>query len=247
MKNEKLLTIEGLCANAGNKQVLKGVDIEIRPSEVHAVMGPNGSGKSTLANVLMGRPGYQVTAGSITVDGVDILPLKTWERSQAGMFIAMQQPIEVPGVKVPDLITETAINAGLDPQDSLSLLYEEAKSLGIDENFIDRELNVDLSGGEKKRNETLQLLVSKPSYAILDEIDSGLDIDSLVLIAKRIQKATEDSQLGVLAITHFSRLLEILEPDKIHVLVDGQIVETGSAELAVRLEEEGYQKFLKKV
>ena len=195
----------------------------------------------------MGRPGYKVTSGSITVDGIDILPLKTWERAQAGMFIAMQQPIEVPGVKITDLITERAVRSGLDPKESLSLLHEEAKNLRIDENFVDRELNVDLSGGEKKRNETLQLLVSKPSYAILDEIDSGLDIDSLVLISKRIQKATEDSQLGVLAITHFSRLLEILEPDKIHVLVDGQIVETGSAELAVQLEEEGYQKFLKKV
>ena len=247
MTNEKLLIIEGLFANAGSKEVLKGVDIQIRPSEVHAVMGPNGSGKSTLAHVLMGRPGYKVTSGSITVDGIDILPLKTWERAQAGMFIAMQQPIEVPGVKITDLITERAVRSGLDPKESLSLLHEEAKNLRIDENFVDRELNVDLSGGEKKRNETLQLLVSKPSYAILDEIDSGLDIDSLVLISKRIQKATEDSQLGVLAITHFSRLLEILEPDKIHVLVDGQIVETGSAELAVQLEEEGYQKFLKKV
>ena len=247
MTNEKLLIIEGLCANAGSKEVLKGGDIQIRPSEVHAVMGPNGSGKSTLAHVLMGRPGYKVTSGSITVDGIDILPLKTWERAQAGMFIAMQQPIEVPGVKITDLITERAVRSGLDPKESLSLLHEEAKNLRIDENFVDRELNVDLSGGEKKRNETLQLLVSKPSYAILDEIDSGLDIDSLVLISKRIQKATEDSQLGVLAITHFSRLLEILEPDKIHVLVDGQIVETGSAELAVQLEEEGYQKFLKKV
>ena len=247
MTNEKLLIIEGLCANAGSKEVLKGVDIQIRPSEVHAVMGPNGSGKSTLAHVLMGRPGYKVTSGSITVDGIDILPLKTWERAQAGMFIAMQQPIEVPGVKITDLITERAVRSGLDPKESLSLLHEEAKNLRIDENFVDRELNVYLSGGEKKRNETLQLLVSKPSYAILDEIDSGLDIDSLVLISKRIQKATEDSQLGVLAITHFSRLLEILEPDKIHVLVDGQIVETGSAELAVQLEEEGYQKFLKKV
>ena len=127
MTNEKLLIIEGLCANAGSKEVLKGVDIQIRPSEVHAVMGPNGSGKSTLAHVLMGRPGYKVTAGSITVDGIDILPLKTWERSQAGMFIAMQQPIEVPGVKITDLITERAVRSGLDPKESLSLLHEEAK------------------------------------------------------------------------------------------------------------------------
>ncbi|MEC7810512.1 MAG: Fe-S cluster assembly ATPase SufC [Actinomycetota bacterium] len=245
MTKEKVLTIEGLCASAGSKQVLNGVDIEIRPSEVHAVMGPNGSGKSTLAHVMMGRPGYEVTSGSITLDGVNILPLKTWERSQAGMFIAMQQPIEVPGVKVSDLITEAATSSGLDPKDSLSLLYEEAKNLGIENELIERELNVDLSGGEKKRNETLQLLVSNASYAILDEIDSGLDLDSLALVAKRIQQATEDSQLGVLAITHFSRLLDILEPDKVHVLVDGKIVKTGSVELASQLEEDGYQKFLK--
>lgn len=245
MTSEKVLTIEGLCASAGGKQVLNGVDIEIRPSEVHAVMGPNGSGKSTIAHVLMGRPGYEVISGSITLDGVNILPLKTWERSQAGMFIAMQQPIEVPGVKVSDLITEAATSSGLDPEVSLSLLHEEAKNLGIEDEFIERELNVDLSGGEKKRNETLQLLVSNASYAILDEIDSGLDLDSLGVVAKRIQKATEDSQLGVLAITHFSRLLDILEPDKVHVLVDGKIVETGSVDLASQLEEDGYQKFLK--
>ncbi len=245
MTSEKVLTIEGLCASAGGKQVLNGVDIEIRPSEVHAVMGPNGSGKSTIAHVLMGRPGYEVISGSITLDGVNILPLKTWERSQAGMFIAMQQPIEVPGVKVSDLITEAATSSGLDPEVSLSLLHEEAKNLGIEDEFIERELNVDLSGGEKKRNETLQLLVSNASYAILDEIDSGLDLDSLAVVAKRIQKATEDSQLGVLAITHFSRLLDILEPDKVHVLVDGKIVETGSVDLASQLEEDGYQKFLK--
>ena len=188
MTSEKVLTIEGLCASAGSKQVLNGVDIEIRPSEVHAVMGPNGSGKSTLAHVMMGRPGYEVTSGSITLDGVNILPLKTWERSQAGMFIAMQQPIEVPGVKVSDLITEAATSSGLDPKDSLSLLYAEAKNLGIEDELIERELNVDLSGGEKKRNETLQLLVSNASYAILDEIDSGLDLDSLALVARRINK-----------------------------------------------------------
>ena len=245
MTSEKVLIIEDLCVKASNKQVLKGVNLEIRPSEVHAVMGPNGSGKSTLAHALMGRPGYEVTSGSITLDGVDLLSLKTWERSQAGMFIAMQQPIEVPGVKVSDVITEAAVISGLDSEKSLSLLHAEAKNLEIEDEFIERELNVDLSGGEKKKNETLQLLVSNSSYAILDEIDSGLDLDSLALVARRIQQATEDSQLGVLAITHFSRLLEILEPDKVHVLVDGQIVETGSVDLASQLEEDGYQKFLK--
>ena len=245
MKNKKFLNIEGLCATASGKKVLNGVDIQIKPSEVHAVMGPNGSGKSTLAHVLMGRPGYEVTSGSITIDGLDVLPLKTWERAQAGMFIVMQQPIEVPGVKISDLLTEVAVASKLDPQESLSLLREEAVNLGIDESLLSRELNVDLSGGEKKRNETLQLLVSEASYAILDEIDSGLDLDSLALVAERINRAAKDDQLGVLAITHFNRLLDILEPDQVHVLVDGCIVETGPAELALQLEKDGYQKFSK--
>ena len=208
-------------------------------------MGPNGSGKSTLAHVLMGRPGYEVTSGSISIDGVDVLSLQTWQRAQAGMFIVMQQPIEVPGVKISDLLTEVAVASELDPQESLSLLREEAANLKIDESLLDRELNVDLSGGEKKRNETLQLLVSKAKYAILDEIDSGLDVDSLALVAERINRAAKSDQLGVLAITHFNRLLDILEPDQVHVLVDGRIVETGSAELALQLEKDGYQKFLK--
>ena len=245
MTNEKFLNIEGLCAKAGGKKVLNGIDIQIKPSEVHAIMGPNGSGKSTLAHVLMGRPGYEVTSGSISIDGVDVLSLQTWQRAQAGMFIVMQQPIEVPGVKISDLLTEVAVASELDPQESLSLLREEAVNLKIDESLLDRELNVDLSGGEKKRNETLQLLVSKAKYAILDEIDSGLDLDSLALVAERINRAAKSDQLGVLAITHFNRLLDILEPDQVHVLVDGRIVETGSAELALQLEKDGYQKFLK--
>lgn len=245
MTNEKFLNIEGLCAKAGGKKVLNGIDIQIKPSEVHAIMGPNGSGKSTLAHVLMGRPGYEVTSGSIFIDGVDVLSLQTWQRAQAGMFIVMQQPIEVPGVKMSDLLTEVAVASELDPQESLSLLREEAANLKIDESLLERELNVDLSGGEKKRNETLQLLVSKAKYAILDEIDSGLDVDSLALVAERINRAAKSDQLGVLAITHFNRLLDILEPDQVHVLVDGRIVETGSAELALQLEKDGYQKFLK--
>ena len=245
MTNEKLLNIEGLCATASGKKVLNGVDIQIKPSEIHAIMGPNGSGKSTLAHVLMGRPGYEVTSGSITIDGLDVLSLQTWERAQAGMFIVMQHPIEVPGVKISDLLTEVAVASELDPQESLSSLREEAANLGIDESLLDRELNVDLSGGEKKRNETLQLLVSEANYAILDEIDSGLDVDSLALVAERINRVAKDDKLGVLAITHFNRLLDILKPDQVHVLVDGRIVETGPAELALQLEKDGYQKFLK--
>jgi len=245
MTNEKFLNIEGLCATASGKKVLNGVDIQIKPSEIHAIMGPNGSGKSTLAHVLMGRPGYEVTSGSITIDGLDVLSLQTWERAQAGMFIVMQHPIEVPGVKISDLLTEVALAYELNPQESLSSLREEAANLGIDESLLDRELNVDLSGGEKKRNETLQLLVSEANYAILDEIDSGLDVDSLALVAERINRVAKDDKLGVLAITHFNRLLDILKPDQVHVLVDGRIVETGPAELALQLEKDGYQKFIK--
>jgi len=245
MTNEKFLNIEGLCATASGKKVLNGVDIQIKPSEIHAIMGPNGSGKSTLAHVLMGRPGYEVTNGSITIDGLDVLSLQTWERAQAGMFIVMQHPIEVPGVKISDLLTEVALAYELNPQESLSSLREEAANLGIDESLLDRELNVDLSGGEKKRNETLQLLVSEANYAILDEIDSGLDVDSLALVAERINRVAKDDKLGVLAITHFNRLLDILKPDQVHVLVDGRIVETGPAELALQLEKDGYQKFIK--
>ena len=245
MTNEKFLNIEGLCATASGKKVLNGVDIQIKPSEIHAIMGPNGSGKSTLAHVLMGRPGYEVTSGSITIDGLDVLSLQTWERAQAGMFIVMQHPIEVPGVKISDLLTEVALAYELNPQESLSSLREEAANLGIDESLLDRELNVDLSGGEKKRNETLQLLVSEANYAILDEIDSGLDVDSLALVAERINRVAKDDKLGVLAITHFNRLLDILKPEQVHVLVDGRIVETGPAELALQLEKDGYQKFIK--
>jgi len=240
MSVERVLRIESLRACAADTEVLRGIDLEIRPGEVHAVMGPNGSGKSTLSHVLMGRPGYEVTGGSVTLDGVDLLGLTPWERAQAGLFLCLQHPIEVPGVSLEALLTEAARAGGRDPDAVREALATEAGSLGIDERLLDRPLNVDLSGGEKKRNEALQLGVLGARYAVLDEIDSGLDVDALATVSRRIQEATDEDGLGVLAITHFARLLEVLEPDRIHVLSRGTIRVTGGHELAEQLEAEGY-------
>ena len=236
-----MLRVEGLCARVGTVEILNGIDLEIRPGEVHAVMGPNGSGKSTLAHVLMGRPGYQVTGGQVTLDGVDLLGLEPWERAQAGLFLALQQPTEVPGVSLVAVATEAARAAGRTIDTVPAVLAAEAQRIGIEPRFLDRSLNVDLSGGEKKRNEILQLSVLAPRYAVLDEIDSGLDIDALALVAARIKDATDQDDLGVLAITHFSRLLDVLKPDRVYVLGDGRIRVSGGPELVVRLEAEGYR------
>jgi Fe-S cluster assembly ATP-binding protein len=240
MSDERVLRITGLRARVAETEILRGIDLEIRPGEVHAIMGPNGSGKSTLSHVLMGRPGYEVTGGSVTLDGVDLLELAPWERAQAGLFLCLQHPTEVPGVSLEALLTEAARAGGRDPDTVRQALITEAGRLGIDEHFLDRPLNVDLSGGEKKRNEALQLGVLGARYAVLDEIDSGLDVDALATVARRIQEATEEDGLGVLAITHFARLLEVLEPDRIHVLSRGSIQVTGGPELAEQLEAEGY-------
>ena len=240
MTGEHVLRIEDLWASVGGIGILQGIDLEIRPGEVHAVMGPNGSGKSTLSHVLMGRPGYEVTAGSVTLDGVDLLGLAPWERAQAGLFLCLQHPTEVPGVSLEALLVEAARAGGRDPDAVRDALVAEAGRLGIDERLLDRPLNVDLSGGEKKRNEALQLGVLGARYAVLDEIDSGLDVDALVTVSRRIQEATDEDNLGVLAITHFARLLEVLEPNRVHVLAQGSIRASGGPELAEQLETEGY-------
>lgn len=244
------LRIEGLHASAGDTEILQGVDLEVSSGRVHAVMGPNGSGKSTLAHVVMGRPGYEVTAGSVTLDGVDVLSLAPWERAQAGLFLAMQHPTEVPGVSAAQALAEAlALRAGDDgPSDdqlerTRSLLEAEAAAVGLKAELVARPLNVDMSGGEKKRNETVQLAVLQPRIAILDEIDSGLDIDALRACANRIEALTE-AGLGVLAITHFTRVLEYLRPDEVHVIVDGRIVDSGGPELAEALEADGYTPYL---
>ncbi|MEE2767785.1 MAG: Fe-S cluster assembly ATPase SufC [Actinomycetota bacterium] len=244
MSGDRALRIEGLCARVGTVGILDGIDLEVLPGEVHAIMGPNGSGKSTLAHVLMGRPGYQVTEGRVTLDGVDLLALEPWERAQAGLFLALQQPTEVPGVTLKGVATEAARAAGRPAEGVPATLVAEAERIGVDEKFLERSLNVDLSGGEKKRNEILQLGVLAPRYAVLDEIDSGLDVDALTLVAQRVQDATNEDGLGVLAITHFSRLLEILEPDRVHVLSSGHIQVSGGPELVDRLEADGYRDLL---
>jgi Fe-S cluster assembly ATP-binding protein len=242
------LCIEGLRAGVSGKEILRGVSLTVRSGEVHAVMGPNGSGKSTLAHVLMGRPGYEVLAGSVTLDGVDLLSLPTWQRARAGLFLGMQHPIEVPGVSLVRSLTAARPGApegeaGATGSDVEARLRTEAGRIGFDERFLDRSLNVDLSGGERKRNETIQLGVLRPRFAVLDEIDSGLDIDALGAVGKRVQEATAEWDLGVLAITHFRRLLAVLHPDVVHVLSEGRIVASGEPELAEIVDRTGYGSF----
>ncbi len=237
------LIIEGLRAAVDGREILTGVDLTVRSGEVHVVMGPNGSGKSTLSYVLAGHPRYEVLGGSVRLDGVELLELPAWERARAGLFLAFQYPVEVPGVALRDLLLESART----PDDATvveSRMRAEAARIGFDERFLERPLNVDLSGGEKKRNETLQMAVLAPVVAVLDEIDSGLDVDALRLVARRIEAATRDEDLGVLAITHYSRLLEELEPDAVHVFVGGRIQRSGGSELAAELEETGYEAYL---
>jgi Fe-S cluster assembly ATP-binding protein len=234
------LLIEDLHAEVAGRQILRGIDLLVRSGQVHAVMGPNGSGKSTLSHVLLGRPGYQVTSGRVTLDGVDLLGLPTWKRAQAGLFLAMQYPIEVPGVALSDALGEAFRAGGRDPAEVPARLATEAARVGLDPRFLARPLNVDLSGGERKRNETVQLGVLRPRFAVLDEIDSGLDVDALRAVARRVEAATTETGLGVLAITHYTRLLSELRPDVTHVLSKGRIVVSGGPELADELERTGY-------
>lgn len=238
------LKISGLCAEVADKQILNGIDLEINSGEVHAIMGPNGAGKSTLSAVIMGKPGYTVTAGSVTLDGVDLLALPTWKRALAGLHLVMQYPTEVPGVHVDEMLTEALTARGRDTKDLTARIASEASQINFDEALVSRALNVDLSGGEKKRNETLQLGVLEPKIAILDELDSGLDIDALRDCARRVEAATQQNNLGVLAITHYVRLLEELKPDVVHILSAGRIVKTGGPELADVLERDGYAAFV---
>jgi Fe-S cluster assembly ATP-binding protein len=242
------LCIEGLRAGVPGREILRGISLTVRSGEVHAVMGPNGSGKSTLAHVLMGRPGYEIMDGSVTLDGIDLLALPTWQRARAGLFLGMQHPIEVPGVSLVSSLTAArpsipADEVGANGSDIAERLRTEAARIGFDERFLDRPLNVDLSGGERKRNETLQLGVLQPRFAVLDEIDSGLDVDALGAVGRRVQEATEEWGLGVLAITHFRRLLDVLHPDVVHVLSDGRIVATGERELAEIVDRTGYAAY----
>lgn len=238
------LEIKGLTANVGDKEILKGIDLVVSSGEVHAVMGPNGAGKSTLSAVIMGKPGYTVTGGSITLDGQDVLAMPTWQRATAGLHLVMQYPTEVPGVHVDTMLEEALRARGRDTSALTERIATEAGRINFDADLVSRALNVDLSGGEKKRNETLQLGVLEPKIAVLDELDSGLDIDALRDCARRVEQATHETNLGVLAITHYVRLLEELKPDVVHILVAGRIVDSGGPELADRLERDGYAAFV---
>jgi Fe-S cluster assembly ATP-binding protein len=238
------LKIQGLCAEVAGKEILRGIDLEVNSGEVHAIMGPNGAGKSTLSAVIMGKPGYTVTAGSVTLDGVDMLALPTWKRATAGLHLVMQYPTEVPGVHVDEVLMEALSARGRSGDNLAKRIAAEASRINFDTDLVSRALNVDLSGGEKKRNETLQLGVLEPKIAILDELDSGLDIDALRDCARRVEAATHESNLGVLAITHYVRLLEELKPDVVHILAAGRIVKTAGPELADELERDGYAAFV---
>ena len=237
------LEIRDLHANAGDTQILNGINLTVRSGEVHAVMGPNGAGKSTLSAVIMGKPGYTVTEGSIMLNGSDIVAMPTWQRALAGLHLVMQYPTEIPGVGIDELLSEALTERGLDPAKLTARIAGEATRIGLDEALIHRAVNVDFSGGEKKRNETLQLAVLEPRIVVLDELDSGLDIDALRDCAQRVEDLTNERNLGVLVITHYSRIFADLKPNFVHILAKGRIVASGGPELADQLERDGYEAF----
>ncbi|CEA04152.1 Vegetative protein 296 [Metalysinibacillus saudimassiliensis] len=238
------LVIKDLHVAIDGKEILKGVNLTINTNEVHAIMGPNGTGKSTLASAIMGHPKYEVTSGSIELDGEDVLEMEVDERAKAGLFLAMQYPSEINGVTNADFL-RSAINARREEGDEISLmkfireLDKTMAFLEMDEDMAQRYLNEGFSGGEKKRNEILQLMMIKPKIAVLDEIDSGLDIDALKVVSKGINEMRGEG-FGCLMITHYQRLLNYITPDKVHVMMQGKVVKSGGAELAQRLEAEGY-------
>jgi Fe-S cluster assembly ATP-binding protein len=237
------LTVRDLHASVDGFEILRGVDLEVRSGEVHVLMGPNGSGKSTLAHVVMGRGDYEVTAGSVTIDGADVLGLPTWQRAVHGLFLALQYPVEVPGVTVGDLLA-AAVRARGNGETATALaerMHTEATRLEIADEFLTRGVNDEFSGGEKKRMETLQLAVLAPAFAVLDEIDSGLDVDALRDVARRVEAMTTENRLGVLAITHYARVLTELRADRVHILLGGRIAKSGGPELANELEQTGYE------
>ena len=237
------LEIRDLQVAVGGTQILNGITLSINSGEVHAVMGPNGAGKSTLSAAIMGKPGYEITGGSVKLDGQDVLAMPTWQRAVAGLHLVMQYPTEVPGVKLSEVLSEalTARHATLPNLNKT--INEEAARISFDSELVNRAVNVDFSGGEKKRNETLQLAVLKPKIAILDELDSGLDIDALRDCAKRVEDATNETGMGALVITHYSRLFEELKPDFVHILAKGRIMKSGGPELADELERDGYAAY----
>jgi len=232
----------------GKKQILRGVDLVIKSGETHAIMGPNGSGKSTLAYSIAGHPKYEVTEGEILLDGANVLEMKVDERAKAGLFLAMQYPVEVPGVSVSNFLrtAKTALDGEAPKLRTwIGDLKHAMSNLRMDPDFIERNVNEGFSGGEKKRHEILQLELLKPKIAVLDETDSGLDVDALKVVAEGVNRAKEETGLGVLLITHYTRILRYIEPDFVHVFVAGRVAEQGGPELAERLEAEGYDRYLK--
>jgi len=232
---------------AGNKEILRGVDLTIKSGETHAIMGPNGSGKSTLAYSIAGHPKYLITGGSVTLDGNDVLEMSVDERAKAGLFLAMQYPVEVPGVSVSNFL-RTAVTAIRGEAPKVRTWVGEVKeamaSLNIDTAFSERNVNEGFSGGEKKRHEILQMELLRPKIAILDETDSGLDVDALRIVSEGVNRVKDGSDLGVMLITHYTRILRYIKPDFVHVFANGKIVEEGGPELADKLEEKGYAEYI---
>ncbi len=237
-----MLKIDNLRVEIDGQEILKGLDLEVGKGEIHAIMGPNGSGKSTLANVLMGHPRYEITDGSVTFEGEDVLELEPDERAKMGLFLAFQYPSEVPGVSVANFL-RTAVNSvreeELSPMEMYRLLQEKMAIMQMDPKFAERYLNEGFSGGEKKRNEILQMLMLEPRLAIMDETDSGLDIDALQVVARGVN-AVRGPEFSAVVITHYQRILRYIEPDRVHVMLDGRIVTSGGKELAETLEDKGY-------
>ncbi len=237
-----MLKVENLRAEIDGQEILKGLDLEVGKGEIHAIMGPNGSGKSTLSNVLMGHPRYDVTGGSITFEGEDVMELEADERAKMGIFLAFQYPSEVPGVSVANFL-RTAVNSvrekELSPMEMYRLLQEKMKVMQMDPKFAERYLNEGFSGGEKKRNEILQMLMLEPKLAIMDETDSGLDIDALQVVSKGVNEL-RGPEFSAVIITHYQRILRYIEPDHVHVMLEGRLVTSGGKELADTLEEKGY-------
>lgn len=246
-----LLEIEDLCARVGSKEIIKNFNLTINEGEVHAVMGPNGAGKSTLSYVLTGKPGYEITSGHIRFNGKDLTKMSVEDRAREGLFLIMQYPVEIPGVPVTSFLKH-AVNAQrqyhneqeLDTMEFIKMLREEAKKLGIDGEMLKRPVNVGFSGGEKKRLEALQMAVLKPRLAILDEADSGLDIDAVKVVSEGVN-ALLDGSRSLLVITHYQKLLNYIEPDFVHVFADGHIVKSGGKELSEEIEMNGYAAYVK--
>ena len=241
-----MLEIKNLHATVGGKEILKGVDLTIRDGEIHALMGTNGAGKSTLSNVIVGNPVYEVTEGSITFNGQDLLSMKTEERANAGIFMSFQAPIEIPGVSMTNFM-RAAVNArrkaqGKEPlksTDFLKIMREKRKLVEIDQKLMNRSVNEGFSGGERKRNEIFQMAMLEPTFCILDETDSGLDVDALRIVAEGFNRL-RTPETSAMVITHYERMLDYIRPDFVHVLIDGKIVKTGGPDLAVKIENEGF-------